>query len=110
MDFNLDHLIGMAIRAIENSYSPYSHYRVGAALITKHGDVFTGTNIENASYSLTMCAERVSLFNAINSGINPQDFFAMVVVTRDGGTSCGACRQVMSEFNRRMLVFFAAVN
>jgi len=80
------------------SYSPYSHYPVGAALLTEDGEIVTGCNIENASYGLTNCAERTAVFKAVSAG--RRKFAALVVA---GGTDtpaypCGACRQVLSEF------------
>lgn len=86
------------------SYSPYSHYAVGAAALTKNGRIFMGTNVENASYSLTICAERAAIFKAISEG--ERDFVSIAVVTENGGTPCGACRQVMAEFapNLRIIV------
>ena len=98
-------LVTAALEARNNSYSPYSHYRVGAALLTKDGSIFTGCNIENSSYGLTCCAERVALFNAVSKG--EREFEALAIA---GGAEdeedelsgyafpCGACRQVMSEF------------
>lgn len=94
-------LIDKAILARESSYSPYSTYRVGASLLCKDGEIYTGCNIENASYSLTVCAERTAIFKAISDG--KRDFLAIAIV---GGIDkisefaypCGACRQVLSEF------------
>ncbi|MGE4342568.1 MAG: cytidine deaminase [Bacilli bacterium] len=96
---NQKQLVELAIKARENSYSPYSKFKVGAALVTKSGEVFLGANIENASYPLCMCAERNALYNAINHGYNKEDFAAIAVVgdTAKPITPCGACRQVMSE-------------
>lgn len=89
-------LIDAAIKARKSSYSPYSSYRVGAALLTESGEIYTGTNIENAAYPMSICAERVAAFKAIST--EDRDFKAIAVVTRDGGFPCGACRQVLSEF------------
>ena len=95
-------LIEKAIKAMENSYSPYSGFRVGAALLTARGDVYTGCNIENASFSATVCAERTAFFNAISNG---EDEFTKIAVvgslyseTTEYCYPCGVCRQVMSEF------------
>lgn len=82
--------------ALKNAYAPYSNYRVGAAVLTEGGKIFCGCNIENASYGLTICAERVALFNAISQG--HRKFKAIAVVTSDGSYPCGACLQVMAEF------------
>ncbi|MCM1506902.1 MAG: cytidine deaminase [Ruminococcus flavefaciens] len=92
----------LAVKASEKSYSPYSKFRVGAVLLTKDGQVFTGCNIENSSYSMTICAERTAFFKAISSGFS--DFKAIAIAgSADGDFSkpcqpCGACLQVMSEF------------
>lgn len=95
-------LIGKAMEAVKNAYAPYSHFNVGAALLTKNGEVYTGFNIENASYSLTNCAERTALFSAVNCG--ERDFAAIAIVGGKNGRvesfcpPCGACRQVLKEF------------
>ncbi|MDM8532718.1 cytidine deaminase [Anaerolineales bacterium HSG25] len=89
-------LLEVAIRAREASYSPYSNYLVGAALLTGKNEIYTGCNIENAGYSGTVCAERVAIFKAISVG--EYDFRAMAVVTIDGAFPCGVCRQVIREF------------
>jgi cytidine deaminase len=80
-----------------NAYAPFSHFRVGAALLAADGQVFTGCNIENSSYGLTICAERVAIFNAISHGISK--FKAIAIVSDDLGFTppCGACRQVFSD-------------
>lgn len=96
-------LIELAISARDASYSPYSHISVGAALMTKAGKVYLGSNIENASFSPTVCAERVAFFKAVSEG--ERDFLAIAVVGAGCGEAvsgdfppCGVCRQVMSEF------------
>ena len=95
-------LMQSAQQARKNSYSPYSHFRVGAALLTKGGKVYTGCNVENASYSATNCAERTAIFKAVSEG--ERDFEALAIVGgREGETAdccapCGVCRQVISEF------------
>ncbi len=95
-------LIEIAKKACENSYSPYSKFRVGAALLCKDGSVFSGCNIENASFGATNCAERTAFFSAVAQG--KRDFLKIAVVgTSDGRFNsvtppCGICRQVMSEF------------
>ena len=95
-------LCALAVKAMENSYSPYSSFRVGAALLTKSGKVYTGCNIENASFSPTVCAERTAIFKAVSEG---ESEFAMIAVAggKDGKIEnicppCGVCRQVMAEF------------
>ena len=95
-------LVRAAIRAREKAYTPYSNYPVGAALLTKSGRLYTGANVENASYGLTVCAERVAALKAVSEG--DRDFEAIAVVTENGGTPCGACRQVLSEFGPNMRV------
>ena len=89
-------LIDRAVRARKGAYAPYSKYLVGAALITEDGTIFHGVNVENASYPMTMCAERNAVFTAVAEGF--QSFEAIVVATENGGSPCGACRQVLSEF------------
>ena len=88
-----------AISAMNNAYVPYSHFKVGAALLLKDGRVVLGCNIENASYGLCNCAERTALFKAYSEGITKDDIVAMSVAgATDGPISpCGACRQVMAE-------------
>ena len=95
-------LMASAIAAREFSYSPYSGYRVGAALLARNGQVYTGCNIENAGYTPTNCAERTAIFKAVSEGV--QDFSAIAVVGGPGDildpacTPCGVCRQVLAEF------------
>jgi cytidine deaminase len=89
-------LIQMAIDASQRAYIPYSDYPVGAALRSADGTIFTGCNVENASYAVTMCAERTALFKAVSEGHRTFDLLA--VVTRGGGTPCGLCRQALAEF------------
>lgn len=94
-------LIWAALEARKNSYSPYSGYSVGAAILCKDGSIFTGCNIENASYGATMCAERTALFSAVTEG--HRDFEAIAIVggkenEADIPYPCGICRQVLSEF------------
>ncbi len=102
---NDEDLIAAATRARERAYAPYSHYAVGAALLTASGRVYTGCNIENASYPLTICAERVAVFKAISDG--ERDLEAIAVVTANGGSPCGACRQVLAEFGTNIRVLIA---
>ncbi len=95
-----DDLIKIAINAKENTYSPYSKFPVGAALLTKKDKVYLGTNIENASYGATVCAERSAIFNAISNGEKKGDFKKIAIVSNmDNFTyPCSLCRQVMTEF------------
>ena len=98
-------LVDLANTARERAYVPYSKYRVGAALRTKTGRIFTGVNVENAAYPQTMCAERVAIFKAVSEG--EKDFEVITVVTDNGGSPCGGCRQVLAEFGLDTLVLFA---
>jgi cytidine deaminase len=101
-------LINKAIDAQKGAYAPYSHYAVGAAVLTDSGEIFDGVNIENAVYPLTICAERVAIFKAVSSG--HRAFSAIAVVTKNGGSPCGACRQVMAEFGLDTVVLIADSN
>lgn len=98
-------LVAMAVRARARAYAPYSRYAVGAALLTASGRVYTGCNVENASYPLGICAERVAVFKAVSEG--ERDLVAIAVVTADGGAPCGACRQVLAEFGTGIRVLIA---
>lgn len=98
-------LVNKAIEAQKKSYSPYSKYPVGAAILTKSGEIYLGCNVENASYGLTNCAERTAVFKAVSEG--HREIEAVAVVTRDGGMPCGACRQVLNEFNPNMEIIAA---
>jgi len=98
-------LIDLANEARKRAYVPYSKYRVGAALRTKSGRIFTGVNVENAAYPTTMCAERVAVFKAVSEG--EREFEVIAVVTDNGGSPCGGCRQVLAEFGLDTLVLIA---
>ena len=91
-------LVSAALRARERAVAPYSQFKVGAALLTRTGQIISGANVESASYGLTCCAERVALFTALTSGNN--SFVAMAVVARapGGPMPCGACRQLLAEY------------
>ena len=89
-------LIQAAKQVRTKAYAPYSNYQVGAALLTKTGKVFLGVNVENAAYPDTICAERSAVVSAVSAG--ERDFEAIAVATSNGGTPCGSCRQVLSEF------------
>lgn len=95
-------LISHALEARERAYAPYSNYFVGAALLTADGNIIQGCNVENASYGMTCCAERSAIFSAVSQG--EREFAAIVVATKDGGSPCGGCRQVLNEFNPEMRV------
>ena len=99
---NKKDLFNLAKEAMKNSYAPYSNYNVGAVLLSKNGNLYKGCNIENASYSVTNCAERTALFSAIANGESEFDAICIVGgkngVMTDYAMPCGACRQVLSEF------------
>ena len=103
-------LIDAAAKARETAYVPYSHFRVGAALLTRTGHIYTGCNIENISYSPTICAERTAISSAIAAGEQPGSFEAIAVVGDDSepSTPCGVCRQVLAELAPGALVIMAA--
>lgn len=98
-------LIEAACQARNFSYAPYSQYTVGAALLTEDGRIITGVNVENASYGLSMCAERTAVFKAIGRGV--RDIKAMAVCSPNAGSPCGACRQVISEFAGDILILMS---
>src|SRR3990172_9220593 len=101
-------LIDLANEARRRAYAPYSNYPVGAALRTKTGRIYTGVNVENAAYPQTMCAERVAIFKAVSDG--ETEFDVIAVVTNNGGSPCGGCRQVMAEFGLDTIVLLAEGN
>lgn len=102
-----EELIEVAITVIQKAYAPYSNFRVGAALLMGDGKVYTGCNIENASYGLTMCAERVALFKAVSEGHSDFKALAVVCDSENYCAPCGACRQVLAEFAGEMPVIMA---
>jgi len=91
-------LVEQAVKAAANAYNPYSHFSVGAALLSKGGDLFVGVNVENASYGLTVCAERSALFSAVSAGCREFSAIAIVASGDVPPPPCGACRQVLAEF------------
>lgn len=95
-------LLDLANEARRRAYAPYSNYRVGAALRTKSGKIYTGVNVESAAYPTTMCAERVAVYKAVSEG--EREFEVISVVTDNGGTPCGGCRQVLAEFGLETIV------
>ena len=95
---NPNELIDMASQSLENAHAPYSNYRVGAALLCADGTVFTGCNVENASYGLTNCAERTALFAAVAAGQTNFAALAIAASSEPAPFPCGACRQVLAEF------------
>ncbi|MBE9470647.1 MAG: cytidine deaminase, partial [Chloroflexi bacterium] len=101
-EWSREELIAQAMEAREHAYAPYSGYRVGAALLGKSGNVYTGCNVENAVYPLVICAERVAVVKAVSEG--EQEFVALAVVTKNGGAPCGSCRQTLREFGEDIVV------
>jgi cytidine deaminase len=93
-----DALLEKAKKAKENAYVPYSNFRVGAALLCKNGDVYTGCNVENAAYGPTCCAERVAVFKAVSNGNKEFEAIAVTSDSDDVTYPCGVCRQVLAEF------------
>jgi cytidine deaminase len=101
-DADRTRLIEAAMKVRHQAYAPYSHYEVGAALLTSSGRIYLGCNVENAAYPTTICAERVAVFSAVADG--SRQFEAIVVATVNGGSPCGSCRQVLAEFGLKTLV------
>jgi len=99
MDFDIERLIDMALLAKSNSYAPYSKFKVGCAILLNNGNYILGTNIENKSYSLTICAERSALFSLYSQGYTKSDIKAICITanTEEVITPCGACREVLKE-------------
>ena len=99
-----EELMELAREACKNAHAPYSGYRVGAALLTRSGKVYTGCNVESSSYGLTVCAERVALFKAVSEG--EREFEALAVTVESGGTTpCGACRQVLWDLAPDLTIY-----
>jgi cytidine deaminase len=98
-------LVRRAVEARSRAYAPYSGYPVGAAVVTTSGNVFTGCNVENASFGLTVCAERVAILKAVSEG--DTGVAALAVVAPGGASMCGACRQVLHEFGPSAKVYLA---
>ena len=98
-------LVDLANTARQRAYAPYSKYPVGSSLRTRSGRIFTGVNVENAAYPQTMCAERIAIFKAVSEG--ETEFEVITVVTDNGGSPCGGCRQVMAEFGLDTIVILA---
>lgn len=101
-------MINFAKEASEKAYSPYSGYKVGASIITKNGKIFTGCNIENASFGATICAERVAIFKAVSEGEKEFEILAVYVNDKNNIPSpCGICRQVMMEFSPNLKIILS---
>lgn len=98
-------LAGLALAAADKAYAPYSHFRVGAAILTPTGEIFHGCNVENASYGLTICAERNAVFNMVAAGIREIETVVIYTPTSLPSMSCGGCRQVINEFGPRARVY-----
>jgi cytidine deaminase len=102
-----EQLIATAVAACQQAYAPYSQFQVGAALLGNGGLIFTGVNVENASYGLTNCAERTAVFGAISAG--ERVFEAIAIASAGGAAPCGACRQVLHEFAPHLTVLMIDV-
>jgi len=98
----LSGLINAALAVRPQAHAPYSHFQVGAAILSRSGETFVGCNVENASFSLTICAERVAAGTAVTSGA--REWQAVAVASRGGVTPCGACRQFLAEFGNDLIV------
>ena len=111
---NLDALFAEAQRVRQLAYARHSNYLVGAALLTKSGAIYSGCNVENASYGLTICAERNAIGQAVAHGTaregNEDPILALAVATRDGASLCGACRQVVYEFAEELDIYLLDEN
>jgi cytidine deaminase len=103
--FDREALVQQALEARERAYAPYSAYAVGAALLGRSGTVYTGANVENAVYPLTICAERTAITGAVSAG--EREFVALAVATENGGPPCGSCRQTLREFAADAVVLIA---
>jgi len=104
-DAAIQQLLEVAIAVTHNAYIPYSHYQVGAALRAVDGTVYSGCNVENAAYPATICAERTALVKAVSEG--RREFDTIVVVTKNAGSPCGTCRQMLYEFAPNLRVILA---
>lgn len=91
-------MIGRAVDARSKAYAPYSNFKVGAALVAENGEIFTGCNVESASYGLTVCAERVAIWKAVSEGVTKFTEIAVVADTEELTPPCGVCRQIIWEF------------
>jgi len=103
-------LISLAQKAREQAYAPYSNFKVGSALLCEDGRIFSGCNVENSSYGLTICAERNALFKAISDGARNFKMIALTAGTVEPIVPCGACLQVLAEFSPRITVIMAGLD
>jgi len=107
MQEKLKQLLDVAKASTAEAYAPYSGYRVGSAILCTDGRIYSGCNIENSSYSLTVCAERTAIFKAVSEGCKDFDAIAIYVDSEHLFPPCGACRQVIAEFNPHLKVIYA---
>ena len=107
-----EHLLRGARKAMKNAYAPFSHFKVGAAILTSKGDIFLGCNVENSSYGMTNCAERTAIFSAVAEKGPKLEILAVAVTNEQGVpcSPCGACRQVIYEFGPEAVVFYQSKN
>ena len=110
MSHSNEELVTAAKEARQNSYAPYSEFRVGAAIEMEDGEIYTGCNVESASYGLTVCAERVAIWKAISEGKHKVKNIAVVADTKELTPPCGVCRQIIWEFGGDIPVIFANLN
>lgn len=111
MEIPIDKLVENAKKVLSNSYAPYSGIHVAAAVLTSNGNIYLGVNVENASYGLTICAERVAIASAITNGEKEFTAIAIVSNTEEPLPPCGACRQVLAEFvNNEIIVISHSIN
>lgn len=103
-------LIVLAKEAQKNAYAPYSNFKVGAALLTRQGNIYTGANVENSSLGLTVCAERIAVFKAVTAGERDFQAIAVAASSEDFIYPCGACLQVIAEFSPHITLIVAAQN
>src|SRR5437763_16520622 len=108
MPTNVHELVQAAIAVSQRAYAKYSRFHVGAALLAGDRKIYSGCNVENSSYGLTICAERAAVFNAIAAG--QRKFQLLAIATAGGGTPCGACRQVLAEFARELPILLIDVD
>lgn len=107
MEIPDEDLVELAVQAMDEAYAPYSNFKVGAAVVTDSFNIFTGANVENASYGLTICAERVAVFKAVSEGHKKITKIAIVSSSGELTYPCGACRQVLNEFDDNTVVITA---
>ncbi|WP_220096142.1 cytidine deaminase [Companilactobacillus bobalius] len=110
VEINEQQLFDVADKAMQNAYAPYSHYQVGAAILCDNDKIYSGVNIENASFGLTNCAERTAIFKAVSEGAKKAKAIVITNGTKEISKPCGACRQVMSEFMGPDDIVFLANN